>query len=188
MNQDMVDNFNMSMISAWLYVRIQSVFLIAYVIAPILAMILQEILYRYGLISIYELAYPYDPFPARIFIGWLTNLINGFLDSVILAIAFSVIIPRLLIMRIKMKLPIWLDYVLAEAAVLSVWSFFLMFICKLLPPSFSWFKTFHEIGLFLPVAFLFGIFGVLVCRRLLIISKRPIKHSLGMSGGADNVC
>lgn len=105
--------------------------------------------------------------------GIINNVYQGFFITLIPAIVFSAIIPVLLIKRIRMRWPMWMDYVLVETGLLLIVVIIVAIFLIILEPIFPLSKALRIFGsisiVVLPIAGL----GVLSCQRVL---KRYMKE------------
>lgn len=135
--------------------KVQSVFLLVFVCAGRLAE------------GMYWMRYynRFDCWPHSYMIPF--ELLEGFVVTVVPAIAFSTIVPVLLIKRIHMKWPMWMDYLLAATALLLILAPYLVLFLIVFeqPPSLS--KAYHLFGSISAVALPIGGLGVLSCQRIL---------------------
>lgn len=91
------------------------------------------------------------------------ELLEEFVVTVVPVIVFSAIVPVMLIKRIRMQWPIWMDYILAETALILILATYLVISERISSLS----KAFYEFGPFLAVALPIGGLGVLSCQRIL---------------------
>ena len=162
----------MSIVSIWraaanrTYVKVQCVCLIVIICAVRLAE------------GLYSMRYynHFNAWPHSYMIPF--ELLEGFVVTVVPVIVFSAIVPVMLIKRIRMQWPIWMDYILAEMALILILATYLVISERISSLS----KAFYEFGPFLAVALPIGGLGVLSCQRIL---KKYMKEIAQPSASCD---
>lgn len=94
------------------------------------------------------------------------EVLEGFALTVIPAIIFSAIVPIVLIKRIRMQWPMWIDHVIVETGMLIIIAVIVAIVLMILEPTFLLSKALRVIGFISIVVLPIGGLGVLSCQRV----------------------